>query len=85
MRAGSSLMTARRSASLISRQRAISAGVRPQPAHNPVRASMVQTLVQGVEIGGSRIMASGSDRQVNDGGMNGPVALSGSPGPPGRV
>jgi hypothetical protein len=44
-------MTAARSASLIAPQRPISSNVLPQPAHNPVVASSVQTLMQGVAMG----------------------------------
>jgi len=44
-------MTARRSASLIVIQAAISAAVRPQPMHKADSGSMTQTLMQGVEIG----------------------------------
>jgi len=44
-------MTARRSASLIVIQAAISAAVRPQPMQSADKGSMTQTLMQGVEIG----------------------------------
>jgi len=44
-------MTARRSASLIAVQAAISAVVRPQPTHRPESGSTTQTLMQGVETG----------------------------------
>jgi hypothetical protein len=44
-------MTARRSASLIVPQRAISANVRPHPSHNPDTGSTTQTREQGDETG----------------------------------
>lgn len=45
-------MIARRSASLMAAQPAISASVRPQPIHKPDRPLTAQTLMQGLEIGG---------------------------------
>jgi hypothetical protein len=44
-------MTASRSTSVILVQRSISGSVRPQPAHNAVRASNVQIFTQGLAIG----------------------------------
>jgi hypothetical protein len=44
-------MIRRRSLSFSVPHSAISASVRPQPRHSPDRGSMVQTLVQGEEIG----------------------------------
>ena len=51
IRSGSSLMMRRRSASGIDPHWPISPSVRPQPRHSPERGSMVQTLLQGEEIG----------------------------------
>ena len=47
-------MIASRSLSLSEAHCAISASVRPQPWQSPERGSMVQTLVQGEEIGIAR-------------------------------
>lgn len=49
MRAGSSAMIARRSASLIAPQPAISASVRPQPMQSPVMPLTAQVLMHGLE------------------------------------
>jgi hypothetical protein len=50
-RSGSAATIATRSASLASGQRVISSTVRAQPAHQPLRRSMVQTLLQGEATG----------------------------------
>ncbi len=50
-------MTARRSASLIELQVAISSRVRPQPVHSPDSESSRQTLTQGVSKAGYRFEA----------------------------
>jgi len=52
IRAGSKLMMRRRSSSDIDDHRPISFNVRPQPRQSFDRGSIVQTLVQGVLIGG---------------------------------
>ena len=48
MRAGSAAMIARRSASLMVAQAAISASVRPQPTQVPLASSSRQILMHGV-------------------------------------
>jgi hypothetical protein len=48
-------MTATRSTSLIVAQAAISSPVRPQPMHKADSGSITQTLMQGVETGGTAL------------------------------